>query len=157
MDWSRVVDACGVDVAPGASPAELELRPEPRAARAARTWIRSQVPPLAEDSALALELLTSELVTNAVLHARTKLSVGIAPLTDGLLVTVADRNLASPAEQPYSETRTSGRGLSLLEGLSRRWGVTTYEDGKTVWFVLDAAVLDDAPGQLPVADLQAPL
>ena len=139
MDWSGVVAAAGLAVAPGTVPVELELRPEPRAARAARAWVRQQVPPLDEDSAQALELLTSELVTNAVLHARTRLSVGVAPLVGGLLVTVADRNLLPPTEQPYSETRTSGRGLALLEGLARRWGVATGDDGKTVWFVLDAA------------------
>ena len=139
MDWSGVVAAAGLAVAPGTVPAELELRPEPRAARTARAWVRQQVPPLDEESAQALELLTSELVTNAVLHARTRLSVGVAPLVGGLLVTVADRNLLPPTEQPYSETRTSGRGLALLEGLARRWGVTTGDNGKTVWFVLDAA------------------
>lgn len=126
-------------VAPGASQASLELQPEPWSVRAARAWVRDQVPPLEEDQALALELLTSELVTNAVLHAGTQLTVGVAPLVDGVLVTVADRNEDAPELQPFSENRTSGRGMMLLSGMSRRWGVTQDRDGKTVWFVLSAA------------------
>lgn len=125
-------------VAPGASQASLELQPEPWSVRAARAWVRDQVPPLGEDQALALELLTSELVTNAVLHAGTRLTVGVAPLVDGVLVTVADRNEDPPQMQPFSESRTSGRGMMLLSGMSRRWGVTRDDDGKTVWFVLSA-------------------
>ena len=139
MGCDGVIAAEQLTVAPGASHAHLELRPDPRAPREARRWVRAQVPPLDADHVAALDLLTSEVVTNAVLHARTRFTVGVTELVDGVLVTVSDRNLLLPEQQPYSESRTSGRGMTLVRELARRWGVTDGEDGKTVWFVLPAA------------------
>lgn len=141
----RVVAAERLTLAPGAQGAHLELRPEPRAARAARQWVRDQVPPLDEDAALALEVLTSELVTNAVLHARTRLTVGVTELVDGVLIAVTDRNMLMPEQQDYSETRTSGRGMTLLSVLARRWGVVTDDEGKIVWFVISPGARDPGP------------
>ena len=125
-------------VPPGAPHASVDLRPEPRAAREARIWVRAQVPPLGPEAADALDILVSEVVTNAVLHARTRFTVGVTRLPAAVLVTVADHNPQQPEQQAESDSRTSGRGLALLSALSDDWGVATEPDGKCVWFVLGA-------------------
>jgi anti-sigma regulatory factor (Ser/Thr protein kinase) len=102
------------------------------AARVARRWVLEQIDvPATYRQDIAL--LVSELVTNAVLHARTKLVVGVTDLGDGVLVTVEDRDLVEPQQQPYSSTRTSGRGIQLMDTLADRWGIEKDESGKTVW------------------------
>jgi anti-sigma regulatory factor (Ser/Thr protein kinase) len=114
----------------------LELAPELRAAKRAREFVAANAPPLTPASQVALRLLTSELVTNAVLHARTALQVGLTVTDDCVLVTVADRDLAMPEQQPYAPDRVGGRGLVLVDRLSDEWGLEAYEGGKTLWFTL---------------------
>lgn len=64
-------------------------------------------------------LLTSELVTNAVLHAPcTPLEVGITLAAESVLVTVHDLDLARPEQQPYYH-REGGWGLGLVDALAR--------------------------------------
>ena len=115
----------------------LELTPDPRSPAAARRFVHATVgDDLDEDSATTLALLTSELVTNGVLHARTALQVGVTEHDGEILVAVGDHNLLQPEQQPYSDTRTDGRGMTLLKALAHRWGVTTYDGGKSVWFTV---------------------
>nr|WP_231126911.1 ATP-binding protein [Motilibacter aurantiacus] len=139
MGRQSLLEGHAFAVPPGAPHASVDLRPEPRAAREARLWVRSQVPPLGPEAADALDILVSEVVTNAVLHARTRFTVGVTRLDSAVLVTVADHNPQQPEPQAESDSRTSGRGLALLSALSDDWGVTTEPDGKCVWFVLAAA------------------
>jgi hypothetical protein len=113
----------------------LHLEPSPRAARDARQFVARQVGDVDGDLASTLAVLTSELVTNAVLHARTALQVGVIKGPD-LLVGVGDLDSGHPVRQPHSNTATQGRGLRLVDGLADRWGITTYDGGKTVWFLL---------------------
>lgn len=149
--------AHGLEARGDAGTEHLDLDPEPRSVRAARRWVQDRLAGTAtvDDEGMAvLLLLTSELVTNAVLHARTDVSVGLTPLVDGVLVTVADGNLLLPEQQPYSGTRPSGRGITLLHELAERWGVHRDDDGKAVWFVLpqhaDAGRVGAAAGAAPL-------
>ena len=85
-----------------------------------------------------LQLLVSEVVTNAVIHARSPIDVEI-DLTAGerLLVRVCDEGAGIPIVQcpgPWSE---HGRGLGLVDATSKRWGVAPAARGKCVWFELD--------------------
>jgi len=115
----------------------LDLLAEPQSARRGRAFVRAHAPDWAPDARMTLELLTSELVTNGILHARTQMSLGVAVSEHGeVFVAVGDQNLAMPEQQPYSDSRATGRGLTLVEGLADEWGVRTHEDGKTMWFVL---------------------
>jgi anti-sigma regulatory factor (Ser/Thr protein kinase) len=83
-------------------------------------------------------LLTSELVTNAILHARTPVCVGIVRDDERLMVAVDDRLPADEGLQPrnWSHDRPGGRGLALVADLSDLWGTRTHSRGKSVWFVL---------------------
>ncbi|MEU9864966.1 SpoIIE family protein phosphatase [Streptomyces sp. NPDC047971] len=111
-------------------------------------------------------VLTSELVTNAVIHAGTTADVLCLRSDDGVRVEVADRY--PEREIPLQSGRTlahpdreNGRGLLLCAALATRWGVEYTPTHKHVWFQLDlperaigtrsaGPVLPDA--LLPVAD-----
>ena len=85
-------------------------------------------------------LLTSELVTNAVLHTRSgrdggTVTVVVIDLPDGLLVEVADGG--SPDRGPAvsgDRYAACGHGLFLVEQLAARWGYRQDDAGMTVWF-----------------------
>ena len=84
------------------------------------------------------ELLTAELSANAIHHARTPFTVGITHDDEGMLtVEVHDHDSTLPVMAPYDPAALGGRGLLLVDALSREWGVTSVpDDGKTVWFRL---------------------
>ncbi|MFJ5231824.1 ATP-binding protein [Kitasatospora sp. NPDC088391] len=94
------------------------------------------VPELADTA----ELLTSELVTNALVHTG-KDAVLDAVLTgeQRLRVEVRDRTSSLPGRRNPGEDATNGRGLLLVEALADDWGVQLRGDGKVTWFELSAA------------------
>lgn len=84
-------------------------------------------------------LLTSELATNAVMHARTPFEVICRSGDSWVQVEVVDGDpgLALPApERGIDPNRSSGRGLLMPVTLAAAWGVSYAEDSKTVWFRL---------------------
>jgi anti-sigma regulatory factor (Ser/Thr protein kinase) len=82
-------------------------------------------------------LLASELMSNAVLHARTDVRVTVLAHEDGSLrVEVADENSRLPLTAAPPEDAQSGRGLWLVETLASSWGVERTGEGKTIWFEL---------------------
>jgi anti-sigma regulatory factor (Ser/Thr protein kinase) len=89
------------------------------------------------------ELLTTELVTNALRHTDrgAVLTVILQPgVARRLRVEVRDFASRHPRLRAPSERRTSGRGLLLVQSLADAWGVRPDGDGtgKVVWFELDA-------------------
>jgi anti-sigma regulatory factor (Ser/Thr protein kinase) len=93
-------------------------------------------------------LLTSELVTNAVLHAGTPVQVTcrlLGDLSDGAVeIAVLDRRPTQlrpdrPHTAAEAAERTNGRGLQLPSELATAWGVTYARAAKAVWFRLNLA------------------
>ncbi|MEU5538917.1 SpoIIE family protein phosphatase [Streptomyces sp. NPDC020362] len=88
-------------------------------------------------------VLTSELVTNAVVHAGTHAELLCLRTEDGVRVEVADRYperevpLQSSPASMGSPDREGGRGLQLCAALAARWGVDYTPTHKNVWFHLD--------------------
>ncbi|OAH14731.1 SpoIIE family protein phosphatase [Streptomyces jeddahensis] len=88
-------------------------------------------------------VLTSELVTNAVVHAGTAAEVLCLRTDDGARIEVADRypEREIPLQQSLatmgSPDREGGRGLQLCAALASRWGVEYTATHKQVWFQLD--------------------
>ncbi|MFF3322934.1 SpoIIE family protein phosphatase [Streptomyces sp. NPDC002889] len=88
-------------------------------------------------------VLTSELVTNAVVHAGTAADVLCLRAEDGVRVEVADRYpereipLQGGGRTYVSPDRENGRGLLLCAALASRWGVEYTPTYKQVWFQLD--------------------
>jgi anti-sigma regulatory factor (Ser/Thr protein kinase) len=82
-------------------------------------------------------LLTSELVTNAVLHAGTPIELVVEERPDAVRVEVRDTSDEVPVRRQVSPDATYGRGLALVEAVARDWGVRQIpDDGKAVWFEL---------------------
>jgi anti-sigma regulatory factor (Ser/Thr protein kinase) len=86
-----------------------------------------------------VELLVSELVTNAIQHAGGEIRLRMQRDGDGgpLLCEVCDHTRNPPELQELSATAERGRGILLVNGLSRKWGHRRTATGKTVWFTLD--------------------
>ncbi len=87
-----------------------------------------------------LELLSSELLANAVLHGAAGTEIGLRmALADGVVrVSVADEGERNPVVLHNEPTAPNGRGMAIVEAMSSRWGVDERDDGgKTVWYELD--------------------
>ncbi|HSZ39130.1 MAG TPA: ATP-binding protein [Trebonia sp.] len=83
------------------------------------------------------ELLVSELVTNAVKHARSAARLRVQAEDRVVRVEVADDGPGQPV--PRRADVHGGYGLWLVDCLAWSWGTTRREngqDGKTVWFTL---------------------
>ncbi|MFD6433219.1 ATP-binding protein [Streptomyces venezuelae] len=84
------------------------------------------------------ELLTSELVTNALVHTDHEAVVTATVGPHGLRVEVRDFVGHRPEPRvPNADDGTSGRGLILVQSLADAWGVRAHGVGKAVWFELD--------------------
>lgn len=81
-------------------------------------------------------LLTTEAVANAVIHGPADGEIGVeVHVRDGAVrVEVSDDGTGMPVLREVAPTAPGGRGVMLIDRLSRRWGVDRREDGKTVWF-----------------------
>ena len=123
----------------------LHLDPVPRLVSDARRFVLDHAPELPPETQDSLVLLTSELVTNAVLHARTEIELGITIADDSILVTVHDLDLARPEQDPYS-AREGGWGLGLVSALADTSAMhTDPAGGKVAWFRLGRSGTSDVP------------
>jgi hypothetical protein len=76
------------------------------------------------------------LVTNAVLHARSRPELKLRLTDDRLWVGVSDNTPVSPVRKRYGPEAGTGRGLMLVERMAAAWGTSITEHGKVVWFEL---------------------
>ncbi len=137
----------------------VQLPPEPASVAAARRAVRV----LLADCGRArwvdtAELVVSELVTNAVLHAHTDLTMH-AWCGDELRVEVRDGSAAVPVPREYGAEATTGRGMGLIAALTQDHGVTRLPDGgKAVWVVITDASISAETDELGAwADVVADL
>ncbi|MGW3208727.1 ATP-binding protein, partial [Streptomyces sp. NPDC001135] len=86
-----------------------------------------------EDLTDSVELLVSEVVTNAVRYASRPVSLRLLR-TDVLRCEVADDVPQLPRMRHARDLDVDGRGLYLVNKLARRWGATRLSTGKMVWF-----------------------
>ncbi|MFB7663132.1 SpoIIE family protein phosphatase [Kitasatospora sp. NPDC056138] len=82
------------------------------------------------------ELLTSELITNALVHAGAPTEVRIFRNAD-LTVEVADIDSHAPRIRRARASDEGGRGMHLINELAHRWGSRSTPEGKVVWFELE--------------------
>ncbi|MCW2917182.1 MAG: hypothetical protein JWN52_5250 [Actinomycetia bacterium] len=115
------------------------LPSDPSSVPRARRLIRGKLTDwgLDEQSEVA-ELLVSELVTNAVHYASGPVGLTLHSLDDTLRCEVEDTDTARPHMRRAHENDEGGRGLHMVELLSRRWGSEGTPTGKVVWFELSA-------------------
>jgi hypothetical protein len=128
----------------GAAASRIELRPGPSSPALARRFLRerSTAWSLPEPVGEQLALVGSELVTNAVLHARTQLTVTLERRAGRVRVSVSDQSSAPVAPRHYHPDALTGRGLGVVAAVSRSWGVEPAAGGKVIWAEL---VVDGSP------------
>lgn len=119
-------------------PAVVALPPHARSAGDARRFVRRTLiawgcPPALRETA---ELLVSELVANAVRHARTGIRLTLRPQGGAVRAEVSDGSAHRPRPRLPEARSETGRGLFLVDQLAPEWGVREHDGGKTVWFVL---------------------
>jgi anti-sigma regulatory factor (Ser/Thr protein kinase) len=114
----------------------LHLEPVVESTPVARHWVAAHLRDLPAEVTGCAALLTSELVTNAVLHAATPMSVTLHTLPDRIRIDVADGNPSFPSIKEYGKEAATGRGLTLFNTLASNWGVQAVDGGKIVWFEL---------------------
>ena len=113
----------------------LSLPPRLEAATQARRHVRQKLVAWELDDLVdPVVLLTSEVVTNALLHAGTVITVAVRRDGQGVRVEVGDGSGVQPVQRRRSTTATTGRGVQLLESVSDGWGSTAVAEGKLVWF-----------------------
>ncbi|MGW7299664.1 SpoIIE family protein phosphatase [Streptomyces sp. NPDC054829] len=124
--------------------AAASFEPQGRSVASARSFVRDTLQgwgfaDILDDAVV----LTSELVTNAVVHAGTAADVLCLRTEDGVRIEVADRYperdipVQGIADDMASPDREGGRGLQLCRALASRWGVDYTPTHKQVWFQLD--------------------
>ncbi|MEU5576838.1 MULTISPECIES: ATP-binding protein [Streptomyces] len=102
---------------------------------ALREFLRRWGKPARADIA---ELLTSELVTNALVHTDHDAVITATLSRRGLCVEVRDFVGRRPEPRvPDADSGTNGRGLILVQSLADAWGVRAHGVGKVVWFELN--------------------
>jgi anti-sigma regulatory factor (Ser/Thr protein kinase) len=121
----------------------LQVPADALSARRARAFVGEfcTTAGLAGEVRRTASLLVSELVTNAIVHARTTATIQIQfGVSRTLRVAVSDDSPARPSVDLHPGARAEGgRGMLIVSTLAARWGVETAPaGGKSVWFELDA-------------------
>jgi anti-sigma regulatory factor (Ser/Thr protein kinase) len=117
--------------------ARMKMPAEASAPGRVRHWLAGQLTgwQLPEQVINAAVLCTSELTTNALLHAGTAARVEIDVSPERLLVSVSDSGTRGTVTRARPDALSSrGRGLDLIERLSDSWGTDPTVRGSTVWF-----------------------
>ena len=109
--------------------------PAGEAIAAARSFVAEALrtlgamPPLIDDAML----LTSEMATNALVHAHSPFRISVAR-TDGVIsFAVQDGTSRTPQRRNVDAQSAMGRGMGIVDALSSRWGCDVLPTGKVVW------------------------
>jgi anti-sigma regulatory factor (Ser/Thr protein kinase) len=123
--------------------AQMTLRPQPQQVAAGRQFTRDtltawQRTELADTACL----LVSEILTNAVCHARQAIGLRLHLSAHEVIAEITDDHPQLPQRTLPAPADESGRGLTLVEALATTWGARPSGTGKIVWFTL---AIDAAP------------
>jgi len=119
--------------------ASTRLPAHPTSSRAAREFVTTNLHLWGYEGVVDdAVLLVSELVTNAVIHARTPVDLVVRRVGSALRIEVFDDGHGVPEPRYADLDDSAGRGLGLVQALATRWGVDDKAGGKTVWFELPA-------------------
>lgn len=116
------------------------LTAHPTSVGAARRFVRDVLMSrrVADSVVDTVELLTSEVVTNAILHGRSGPELAVTVAGDAVRVAVQDLSPDVPVRRLGRLDDVSGRGVVIVEELASAWGVEVGRDGsKRVWFEVD--------------------
>lgn len=134
------------------SPVDIQLPAEASSAAVARDAVRRLVLTAGPDTQSAssqqaldrVVLLTSEVVTNAVLHAGTPLRLTATIEAGRVVVRVYDGARIPPRRRAYRNDDANGRGMHLVDALADQWGIEETVAGKCVWFSITVSAGEQA-------------
>jgi anti-sigma regulatory factor (Ser/Thr protein kinase) len=115
--------------------AELDLPSTPKSVYQAREFVTRVLRGWPGD-ADAARLLTSELVTNTVVHTSSALALRVHRAGGRVRIEVADHEASVPMPTSVGRDAENGRGLNIVATMASAWGVDPLADGKVVWFEL---------------------
>ena len=115
--------------------ATLAVAPEARSIGEAREFVAAALRPRGVDDAVVHRavLLTSELVTNALLYGRAPIQLRLRLTARDAVIEVYDGTAVLPRKLRPTPDDEHGRGLQLVASLARRWGTRPLPHGKSVW------------------------
>ncbi|MTD57216.1 ATPase [Amycolatopsis sp. RM579] len=106
---------------------------------AVRQWAARVLPVSEPDLITDVQLVATELVTNAFDHAGGAVRVRLGYEPGRMVVEVDDPSDEPPRRSAAGPRALRGRGLMLVEGIATAWGTRTRPGGgKTVWATLGA-------------------
>ena len=113
--------------------ANLRLPHSDRAPRIARAFVAENLQSWQLDDLIEpASLVVSEVVTNAVIHARSDAELVLERTPTALRISVTDRG-SGLTREPGSTGSDGGRGLLIVQQLSTSWGAEPTGDGNRVW------------------------
>lgn len=126
----------------------VDLQAEPASVAQARRFVRHVLTGWGLDQLVdPVCLLTSELATNAVLHARTPFAVVVSRGDDEVRVDVLDRSAGVPRQRQTTVLAATGRGVAMVAKVATNWGTTPAPElrgfAKGVWFTVPLTGLAD--------------
>jgi anti-sigma regulatory factor (Ser/Thr protein kinase) len=126
---------------------EESFEGEPASVGACRAFVEATLAAWdCNDPGRVAVLLTSEVVTNAIVYAGGVIRVGLTLRDQMLQVEVTDRSSSLPELRPFDSSAVNGRGMWLVHRLARAWGTRVAGEGKVVWFVVPVGPHRVLPG-----------
>lgn len=104
--------------------------------REARWMVRSLAGQCDPELCDPAELVTGELVTNAVIHGGGRFRLSALATEQSLTVIVADERSTPPTIRDGLPQDPGGRGMKIVDLMSTAWGSQPIEAGKEVWFTM---------------------
>ncbi|MCX4905686.1 ATP-binding protein [Streptomyces sp. NBC_00878] len=115
----------------------MSIPHDPRAVGVVRATIRSILAAAKLNCIVdTVELLVSEVVTNAYRHSSMEAYVSMERTLEDFRVTVWDHGPGTPTPSTPANGDECGRGLGIIEACADEWGVRDYPYGKAVWFTV---------------------
>lgn len=133
---------------PELEPMFWTLPPDPQAAALARRHLSTALSGMAEEALGVLQLLVTEVVTNALRHGSHPITLRLSEHAAGVLCEVGDGGVGLPRQRTPQALDTGGRGLQIVDALAAAWGVVRASggSGKTVWFEVAVPALQRQGG-----------
>jgi anti-sigma regulatory factor (Ser/Thr protein kinase) len=135
--------------------ASATVAPEAGSVSAARRFVTETLMDVPVEVLAVVQMMVSELATNAVEHVRTNFDLSIRTTSRAIRVEVTDHGGGTPTRRTAGPGDLRGRGLQIVDMLSTNWGVEhRAEPETTVWFTVAMRPKSGPPPRQPVASMR---